>query len=80
VIRENKELQCLECTICKEAVELRRRTASRPDLVALIKEQMAKEHKPCELFPDNPSRASAERRFAAGVRAELAKLERRNKR
>jgi hypothetical protein len=45
VIEQNKELQCLVCTICKEAVELRRRTASRPDLVALIKEQMAEEHR-----------------------------------
>lgn len=67
------QLQAIGCNICEETVELRRSVAEAPELLAMMKEQMAAEHKPCEQYPDNPGRARAERKYCAGMREAFRK-------
>lgn len=74
MIVENYDLQCLQCTGCGDVLELTRRTAGAPEVVFLLKEQMQKDHQPCDEWPDNPSRARAERIYRQQMAAELAPM------
>jgi hypothetical protein len=73
MIARDDGLQCLECTVCGEVLELRRKDLRNPERMLALKEEMSLEHGPCEEFPEDPERARAERHYRAGMRAEMEK-------
>lgn len=68
-------LQCLECDICGDVVEVRRETAENPETMLMMIEALEDEHRPCVEFPDDPERAQREREFRAQIKAELKAIE-----
>ena len=73
MIVHNPHYQVIGCTICKETVELRRDVTEAPELFAMMKQELERDHAPCEQFPNDPARAKAERKFCAGMRAAFRK-------
>lgn len=75
MIVRNQPLQCLECDVCGDVVEIRRETVGNPESMLMLTEALEDEHRPCMEFPDDPERARREREFRAQVKAELEALE-----
>ena len=71
MIHVDHALQALVCTVCQEAVELSRRKIGDPETLLLLREEMARTHKSCRAFPNDPERAKREREFSERVDREL---------
>jgi hypothetical protein len=74
VILRNDLLQCLECSICGDVVELRVGVRNDAETLVILMERLAADHAPCEEFKDDPRKARMERTYHVGMRVALAGL------
>ncbi|MDP9039817.1 MAG: hypothetical protein M3O02_11190 [Acidobacteriota bacterium] len=71
MIVKNEREQWIGCSICKELVELKRKTLQNTETVLMMVEQMKEEHKGCEQYKDDPRMARLQREFAVRMRREM---------
>lgn len=71
MIVKHERLQYLECDICGETIEVKRKTLANPETVLIMIEQLTEDHKPCEEFKTDPERARIERGYKVRMRCEM---------
>lgn len=71
MIVKNELAQYLQCSICGEVLELRRRTLADPETVMIMMQELEADHAPCEAYAHDPRRAALERSYQRNLKKAL---------